>query len=46
VIRLVIKTAVVPQQAQVAVMHADFGNKALAEKIGFVLAQMHVVDVA
>ena len=35
-----------PQEAEVAVMHADFGDETFAEEIGFVLREVHVVLVA
>lgn len=46
VIRLWEQSAIMPQEAEVAVVHLDFGDEALAEEIGFVLREVHVVFVA
>lgn len=45
-VRFVINDAVMPKEAGVAVVHADFGDETLAEEIRFVFREMHVVVVA
>ena len=45
-VHLVINDAVMPKEAEVAVMKADFVDKPFAKEIGFIFGEMHVVIVA
>ena len=40
------KSAIMPEEAEVAVVHADFGDETLAEEVSFVFREVHVVFVA
>ena len=41
-----VHNTIMPQEAEVAVVHADFGDEALAKEVRFVLCEIHVVLVA
>ena len=41
-----VHNTIMPQKAEVAVVHADFGDETLAEEVRFVLCEIHVVFVA